>query len=325
MNFFLPFPIAPLSQNIRYSDRIMMIGSCFSAGIGERLASYKFKVLQNPTGIIYHPHMISEAVERCIENRKFEEAELFENNGLFHCWSHHSEFSGTDKASTLGKMNDQLECAHEFLKTCDYLILTPATAYGYFLVQDQKMVGNCHKMPGHLFDKRLTDSNSIIENLKDTIDKVRSFQPEIKIIFTISPVKHYRDGIVENNISKSHVIAAVHQVTAESSGVYYFPSYEILIDELRDYRFFKNDFAHPNETAVSYIFQRFVDFAFDENTKTLMNRVGEIITASQHRMHFPHSEKSKGFANQQLKKISNLKAEFSFLDFEKEIEHFKNI
>lgn len=323
MNFFLPFSITALAQKIQYNDKIMMIGSCFSTEIGALLASYKFRVFQNPTGIVYHPLVISEVIERCIRNKKFEKDELFENNGLYHSWLHHSDFSGMDKELTIQRMNDQLECAHDFLKTSHYLIITPATAFGYYQKGMDMIVANCHKMPGTLFEKKLSEEVSIYKGLCSIIERVRTFNPGVRIIFTISPVKHYRDGIVENTISKAHVISAVHKAIHEMTDVSYFPSYEILNDELRDYRFFKKDFAHPNETAVSYIFQRFAEFAMDENTRRLMKRVGEITSAFQHQLLFPHSENSKVFASKQLKKIYELKTAFSFLNFEKEIRHFE--
>lgn len=301
----------------------MMIGSCFSTEIGERLAAYKFDVLQNPTGIVYHPILIADVIERCIGNNQFEKADLFENNGLFHSWMHHSDFSGTDAESTLEKMNGQLECAHEFLKKCNYLILTPATAFGYFLKESSSMVANCHKMLGSVFEKKLIDSATISACLHSVIADVIAFNPSVRILFTISPVKHYRDGIVENTISKANVASAVHKTISESENVFYFPSYEILNDELRDYRFYKSDFAHPNEAAVSYIFERFVDFAFDEQTKVVMKRVGEVTSAFKHKFLFPKSANTKVFAKQQLKKISELNAELPFLNFEKEIRHFE--
>lgn len=323
MKFFLPFPIQSLAHKIQYGDRIMMIGSCFSTEIGERLAAFKFNVFQNPTGIVYHSEVIAEVIERCIGNKKFENSDLFENNGLFHSWLHHSVYSGADTKSTLQRMNDQLQCAHDFLKKGDYLIITPATAFGYFSKENNRIVANCHKMPGNFFEKRLSNEAQIHQTIKATVNKVRDFNPKIKIIFTISPVKHYRDGIVENTISKAHVISAVQKAITEIKDVSYFPSYEILNDELRDYRFFKNDFAHPNETAVSYIFQRFLDFALDEKTRGLMERVGEVTSAFQHKLLFPQSEGTKAFAKQQLKKINDLKTEFPFLNFEKEIEQFE--
>lgn len=325
MNFFLSFPIEPLPVKIAYAGKIMMVGSCFSAEIGERLTALKFKVLQNPTGIIYHPLVIAEVIGRCIDQSKFTEADLFENKGIWNSWMHHSSFSGFDPEEALLHMNGQLEQSHDFLKNGDFLFLTPATAYGYFLKTTNRIVANCHKMPGSIFEKKLSDAEEIYTGLSNTIQRIKAFNPELTMVFTISPVRHYRDGIIENTISKAQVVSAVHKAVGKFDNVFYFPSYEIMNDELRDYRFYKNDFAHPNETAVSYIFERFIDFAFEEKAKVLMRKVREITDAALHRPKFPHSKESNAFAKQQLENIHQLIQENPFLDFDNEIKHFQSI
>ena len=325
MKFFLSFPIQPLSQKVSYTDKIMMVGSCFSTEMGSKLEALKFDVLQNPTGIIYHPLVIAEVLDRIVAKAYFEESELINKDNQWISWLHHSSFAGTEPESTLQAMNHQLDYSHNYLKNGHFLFLTPATAFGYHLKTTNQLVANCHKMPAQIFTKELFSIEDICKGLSNTLHRLKKFNPRLVIVFTISPVKHYRDGIIENNISKAHIISAVHKVVTEFENVFYFPAYEIMNDELRDYRFFKNDFAHPDDTAVSYIFQKFIDFALEEGAKKLIPKIQEIIIAAKHLPKSRNSEMTKSFARRQLRKIEYLQSENPFLDFRKEINHFQSI
>src|SRR6185312_4479646 len=254
MEFFLPIQIPSFPFTISYTDKILFLGSCFSEEIGNKLYDLKFDILQNPNGILYDPQSIADAVFDYVNNKKYSEQELFELNGLWHSWKHHSQFSGVNKNDVLEKINQSQSRAHIFLKEAKILIITLGAAYNYILKDKRQNVANCHKAPSSFFEKNLLSTKEIIRHLIATCDTLHQFNGQLKIIFTISPVKHVKDGIVENNRSKARLIEAVHSIVEEKESAFYFPSYELVTDVLRDYRFYKDDLVHPNETATSYVF-----------------------------------------------------------------------
>lgn len=324
MEFFLSFKIHPLSIPISYGDKVMLIGSCFSKEIGDKLAALKFDIFQNPTGILYHPLNIADTIIRCISREEFTENDLHERNGLFHSWQHHSEFSSLNKEQALININSKLIDAHEFISSTNYLIITPATAFAYSLIENNVLVSNCHKASSSLFEKKLINPELIALKLSESISALRKLNPGIKILFTISPVKHLKDGVINNNRSKAVVIQAIQTICNNTPDSYYFPSFEIMNDELRDYRFYKNDFAHPNETAINYIFERFIDTCISGQSRSLIPAVKEILDGVHHRALFPGSDQHRKFIDSLLRKMGSLEKQYSFLDFRKEREILKN-
>ncbi len=324
MEFFLPFAIKPLVHKITYKYKLLMMGSCFSTEIGARLEQLKFDILQNPTGIIYHPLVISEVLIRIVKNHLFTPEDLFEETGIYHSWHHHSSFSGTNKDAVLENMNREIQKAHTFLKEAQFLFITPATSYGYFLKKNGKIVANCHKMPASIFEKKLVFAKEIKTSLSNALTEVRKFNNNIQIIFTISPVRHLRDGVVENNRSKAEVISAVHAIIDEGLGSY-FPSYELVNDVLRDYRFFKEDFAHPNASAISFVLEKFIEYAIDAESIKILYRVEEIFESMHHQPKFPGTDEHIRFARQQLKKVEELKEEYPFLNLDSATGYFQQI
>lgn len=323
MEFFLPFKIQEYPFSISYQDKILFIGSCFSEEIGNKLKELKFDVIQNSNGILYDPLSISDALFSYIENKPFDEKNLFELNGLWHSWKHHSSFSGADKKDVLEKINLSQSGAHAFLKEARFLIITFGTAFNYQLKDNNQNVANCHKVPSTLFEKNLITAEEIISEMLSAIAAIQLFNPALKIIFTVSPVKHIRDGVVENNRSKARLIEAVNSISEQKENVFYFPSYELVTDVLRDYRFYKNDLAHPNETAINFVFEKFCTSFLDGTSIKTMDKIKSIISAINHKPFAIKSAAHQQFITSQSEHIKRLEGEYPFLDFSKEKKYFE--
>jgi hypothetical protein len=322
MQLLLPFKIQPSSLKIFYTDKILFIGSCFSEEIGNRMKDLKFDVLQNPNGILYDPLSISSALVSYVENKKYTEGGLFSANELWNSWQHHSVFSGTDKESVLQNINSSQNQANLFLKEAQWLIITPGTSYNYILQESRVAVANCHKAPAKIFDKNLLSTEEMISAFTNAITQLQEFNPKLKIIFTVSPVRHVRDGVIENNRSKARLIEAIHSVTDTMKEVFYFPAYELVIDVLRDYRFYKNDFVHVNDVAVDFVFENFCNVFVGEPEKKLIAEIKEINLAMNHKPFHAATINHKKFRTTQLGKIKILKEKFPSIDFSKEEKYF---
>ena len=323
MEFFLPFQIPSFPFKISYSDKILFVGSCFSEEIGNSLTDLKFGVLQNPNGILYDPISISDALFSYIENKPFDEENIFELNGLWHSWKHHSVFSGTCKEEVLEKINNSQSCANAFLKEAKFIFITFGTAFNYVLKSNLKNVANCHKAPASIFEKTLLPIEEIKADILSAITALHIFNPQLKIIFTVSPVKHIKDGIIENNRSKSRLIEAAHLITEEKPNVFYFPAYELVDDVLRDYRFYKNDLVHPNETAINFVLEKFSASFFDSNTKEFKKEIEKILTAVRHKPFLKESEPHQKFIESQIQNINRAEKKYPFIDLGKEKKYFQ--
>ncbi len=324
MEFILPFQIEPSKEKISYAQKIFFIGSCFSEETGDHFKNLKFDVLQNPNGILYDPRSICAALNSYIENKKYTGNDLFLQDELWHSWQHHSSFSGIDKERVLEKINCSRDEAADFLKTASWLIITPGTAYNYQLKSNNEFVANCHKAPGNSFEKKLMETEEIILKFLDTIRKLRLYNPALKIIFTVSPVRHVRDGIVENNRSKARLIEAIHSIKEAAENVFYFPSYELIIDVLRDYRFYKNDLVHPNKEAVQYVFEMFCNAYIDDDAKKLMTEIKALLNAMHHKPFNKETTAYKQFLKVQLEKTQKLIKTNPYLDLSQEIDYFSS-
>ncbi|MDP4285769.1 MAG: GSCFA domain-containing protein [Bacteroidota bacterium] len=320
MEFFLPFKIKPFPFNISYQDKILFIGSCFSEEIANKLEELKFDILQNPNGILYDPLSISESLDSYIENKVYREEDIFELNGLWHSWKHHSVFSGENKNDVLHRINQSQNAAHQFIEKATFIFITLGTAFHYELNMNQQNVANCHKAPSILFQKKLLSEEVIIHKLAVALNAIQLLNPGLKIIFTISPVKHVKDGVAENNRSKARLIEAVHSIIDLREDTFYFPSYELVTDILRDYRFYKNDLVHPNETAVNFVFEKFKESFLNASSKKIAEEIKKIITAINHKPFAKESEAHLKFIASQLTYIQKLENEYPFLNFKKEKE-----
>ncbi|MEO6639143.1 MAG: GSCFA domain-containing protein [Ginsengibacter sp.] len=306
MEFILPFTIAPSAFKISYADKILFIGSCFSGEIARHFSTLKFNVLQNPNGTLYDPSSISYALNSYIENKAYTGDDLFSHDDLWHSWHHHSVYSGSDKSEVLLKMNQSQSTANAFLKEATYLIITLGSAYNYQLRSNNVFVGNCHKLPSSFFQKHLMETADVIAALSQTIQSIKSYNPNVTIIFTVSPVRHIRDGVIENNRSKARLIEAVHSIKERNEHVLYFPAYELVIDILRDYRFYKSDLVHANDMAVQYVFEHFCKTFFEETTVKLVAEVNGLVKARKHKPFNKNTKAHNKFLNYQLEKTYEL-------------------
>ena len=254
MDFRTTIKIDPLSEPIKHSDKLMLIGSCFSDSIGARFTAAMMAASVNPLGTLYNPMSIATAVERITRCRLVQPEELFEANGVWNCFDFHSAFSSATAEGALQRMNSAITAAHEHLKGCKYVFLTLGTAITYSL--NGVVVGNCHKLPAAQFERRMCTVGEVTDALEAAVKMLREVNMAVKVIFTVSPIRHIADGLSANSLSKSTLRVAVGEITAQMPDCLYFPSYEIVIDDLRDYRFYAADMLHPSEVAVNYIWEQ---------------------------------------------------------------------
>ncbi|SFP71876.1 GSCFA domain-containing protein [Parafilimonas terrae] len=328
MQFFANINIKPLEPSISYRDKIVLTGSCFTEHIGNFLIESKFNALQNPNGILFDPQSVASSLLSYIENKAYAENDLFYLNEAWNSWQHHSRFSNIDKEACLNAINNSQQQAHAFLKHADWLIITLGSAFTYKLVQgsafyvEPNEVANCHKAPAQNFIKHLNTIEEIITTFDTVIHRLFYFNPKLKIIFTISPVRHLRDGVVDNNRSKARLIEAVHHLVNKFDKLYYFPAYELVIDVLRDYRFYDVDLAHPNYAATQFVLDKFSETCFSQSTKELVEEIKKIVIAKKHKPFNSQSSLHKKFLQQQLEKAKDILQRHPYLNLEEEIKYF---
>lgn len=323
MDFRLEFTPKSFDVKINHQQNLLLIGSCFTEQIGTKLASHKFSILDNPNGILFNPVSICKSISSYIDYKQYRKADLFYQNESWNSWEHHSRFSKPDLAECLNGINESQGNAHQFLKNADWLLITLGSAFVYELA-NKEVVANCHKVPTDKFVKRLLAATDIFTDLQAMIEKAVAFNPVLKIIFTISPVRHLRDGFVENNRSKATLIQAVHQLVEKNNNCFYFPAYELIIDDLRDYRFFAEDMVHPNYAATNYVWEKFIACCIDEPSQHLMKEIAVIVAAKNHKPFNPASEQHKKFLQINLEKVKKLQQQFSYINFKAEEEHFRH-
>ena len=273
----------PRGLAVEHDEPIMLLGSCFSDNIGERLRRALFRVDVNPFGTLYNPASIAAAVRRLMENRPYSEAELFEFGGMWHSFDHHSKFSCADRSMALQKINARYEGGVQFLKTARWLIVTFGTAYAYCLSDTGAVVGNCHKMPASCFSRRLLPQRDVVDDWLATLACLHEWNPELKAIFTVSPIRHLADGAHGNQLSKSTLLLAIDELSRHAEWISYFPAFEIVMDELRDYRFYAADMVHPSDVAVDYVMERFSEACFSESARKSAKECERFFKLASHR------------------------------------------
>lgn len=324
MEFRLEFSPKSFGIKINHQDQLFLAGSCFTEQIGNKLAAHKFRILENPNGILFNPVSIAHSIVSYIENKRYHADELFYHNELWGSWDHHTRFSSVSKEECLQKINHSQEAAHDFLKNADWILLTLGSSFVYEL-ENKKVVANCHKVPTDKFEKRLLPSEELVTVLDNLIYRIKHFNPKIKVIFTISPVRHLRDGFVENNRSKANLIHAVHHVVDKFENLFYFPSYELIIDDLRDYRFYADDMVHPNYAATNYVWEKFISSCVNEPSQQLMKEINSISIARRHKAFNPSSEAHKKFLNNHFNKSIQLMQRYPYVNLEEEAAYFGDI
>ncbi len=317
----------PEENQIDYSSKILLVGSCFSENIGEKFDYFKFQNLQNPFGVIFNPVSIEKVVVRAIEKDSFSEENIFQHNGIWKCFEAHSELASLDKNEFLGNLNSALQNLREALFSSTHIIFTYGTAWVYrFLVaersrsaQNNEIVANCHKLPQQNFTKALLSIEEISNSLQNIFYKILNVNPKATIINTVSPVRHIKDGFVENSVSKAHLISAIHQTINQQSTnnhpLFYFPSLEIMMDELRDYRFYAEDMLHPNKTAIEVIWQKFSKVWIASETNSIQKEIAGIQSGLLHRPFNPQSSEHLQFLVKLQQKISSLQQQFPHIKF----------
>jgi len=323
MQFQIPIKIPVVRPGIDYRQQIMLTGSCFTQHIGQRLSELKFNTLQNPNGILFDPISVCNSLISYMEGRQYREEELYFHQELYHSWAHHSRFSGPDPEEVAGRINRAQNEAACFLRKADWLIITLGSANSYQLVSNGQTVANCHKAPAATFNKHMHSITEIITALDGMLYRLFRFNPALQVIFTISPVRHIRDGIMENNRSKARLMEAVHHMIDKFDRLFYFPSYELVVDVLRDYRFYDIDLVHPNYAATQFVLENFQKTYMDEKTVVLLEKLDKIRIAKAHKPFHPGSDRHRTFRKKMHEEVLALHNQHPYLSLEEELDFFR--
>lgn len=322
MEFRKELTIKPFAQKLSINDKVLLVGSCFSDNLGEKLLKFKFDVRINPHGTLFNPISIAAAMQAWVDKRTYTETDIFFHQELWKSWEHHSQFSDLHKEGMIDRLNNINFQTHAFLKETKTVIVTLGSAWVY--EKDGVVVANCHKVPANQFQKRLLSVTEIKDSLNKMIDSLKQMNPAIQIIFTISPVRHLRDGFIENNRSKAMLIQAVHELVEEKFEVHYFPAYELIIDDLRDYRYYDVDMVHPNYIATDYVWMKFQEACIDDYSLSFFEEINLVNAGMAHKPFQPDSQAHKQFREVNYKRVEKLKAALPHLDWKLELDFFKD-
>lgn len=306
--------------DISHAHRILMLGSCFTDNIGTELDAGKFRVCVNPYGVIYNPYSVQEVLQHVLGFRSADDSDFVQVGGVWHSYLHHGSFGHIQKEALEQKIEQVRNETLAFLKDADFLFVTFGTAWVYQLRETRRIVANCHKMPEKQFHRFRLSSCDIVDEFNQLIRHLKEINPALKIIFTISPVRHLRDGATENQLSKAVLMLAVHELVAMHSHCSYFSSYEIVMDDLRDYRFYADDMVHLSKPAIEYVFKRFSETYFSSTTTAMLGRVQKI---RQSLMHRPFNEQSAEyllFLQKTGTQIRELASQVETMDWARELE-----
>ena len=298
---------------ITYNDRILMLGSCFAENIGTKLQEAFFMTFINPFGVMYNPMSVAQGIRYLLSEKEFTAADLFQSGSLWNSLAHSSTFSAVTADEALQKINSRLQAARYFLHETNVMMITLGTAWVFELVENGKIVSNCHKLPASRFTRRRLSVDEIINEFTEVFGLLRNSYPGLKFIFTVSPIRHWKDGAHENTVSKSTLHLAVDALEKQFDFVHYFPAYEIMMDELRDYRFYASDMLHPSDVAVDYIWQRFGDTYFSSETLNLKKELERLRADLNHRPLHPETEEYRLFQLSVEKKKNGLIQDYPFL------------
>lgn len=323
MQFRTEVSITKRDFNLEVGDGLLLLGSCFTESIGKKLCDLKFDCCVNPFGVLYNPACICRAIEILMLGERFKaEDYLFQCNGLWNNWLFSSEYSDISHEKCLHKIRQSLSYGHTILRNAHTLIITLGTnrAYTYTCNAQTITVANCHKMPQKLFGVRDLNVGSIVGSYKHVMDCLFDFAPKIRVLFTVSPYRYSKYGFHSSNLSKAVLLLAIEALTNEfPDKCFYFPSFEIVVDELRDYRFYADDMLHPSAAAVDYIFEKFEEYAFAEQTMLFAKEWQKILNALNHRPLHPYTKEYRDFLEKTRSKVIELSKKYKTLAFEKEI------
>jgi hypothetical protein len=300
---------------IDYNSKVFLLGSCFAENIADKFLYYKFQNLVNPLGILFHPLAILDLLKKAQDRIDYSKKDLFFSNGYWQSYSAHSQFNNASQTEILADLNAAVHVTKTQLTTASHVVLTFGTAWVYKHVQSQNIVANCHKQPQKEFEKSILSIDQLNEAFESIISILKSFNSELTIILTISPVRHLKDGFVENTHSKSQLISALHPLVNTTKNVHYFPSFELVMDELRDYRFYKEDLIHPNQLAIDYIWEKFQSTWIGSDTELTMNEVSRLQKGLGHKPFNPSSKAHIAFSSNLSKEVDALVCKYPFMKF----------
>lgn len=322
MQFHLGFQPTVSEYKITHQDDVLFMGSCFSEHIANRLNETKFNVDTNPFGIVFNPKSIATSFNRIIHKRYFKQDDVFEKEGLWFTLEAHSSVNAYAQNELLTNLNVLIDEWHQKLKSASFLIITFGSAFAYQHKQQEKIVANCHKLPQAEFEKVLLENHEIIVDFQELIEDLKLMNPQLKWLFTVSPVKHLRDGVVENTLSKAILIQAAHQLVKQNAHCFYFPAFEIVTDDLRDYRFYEADMAHPNSLAINYVWKKFSEVYFNEKTLVINEHVLKIHQAYHHKLFNQTTSSSVKFKHKFYQQCVTMQAQYPYLDLSEELHYF---
>jgi hypothetical protein len=300
---------------IGYETPILFMGSCFTENIGDKMGDLKFPVLINPFGVLYNPASVRSGLEILLDKRDFNEKDLHFHNERWFSFYHDTEFSNVDKDTCLNKINSSVNDARKHLRDAKYLVITFGTAWTYNYLKTGNVVSNCHKIPAKEFERVRLGVEDIFVQWAKLINRIEDLNPDLKIIFTVSPVRHWKDGAVQNQLSKSTLILAINQLKRIFDNVEYFPAYEIMMDDLRDYRFYADDMLHPSKVGVDYIWDHFQKTYFETKTRSIIEEVNKVVLAENHRPFNSESESYRRFIENTENSKKELQSKYPFLQF----------
>lgn len=332
--FRTPVKVDKMPNQTGYRRKNLFLGSCFTENIGEAMALLGFDVDINPFGILYNPVSISKCLQRLLDGKLFAISDLVQNNGLWHSYLHHGRFSSENSEEVLNKINTRIQYSGLYLKNADFLFITPGTAWIYELKTTGEVVANCHKFPSSEFRRFRITVGEAVDTLRNALESVWSVNPELKIVLTVSPIRHTSDGAVENQLSKATLLLATDALVKGfgADRCYYFPSYELVMDELRDYRFYADDMVHLSNVAIQYIWKKFEEAAIDTESREISEKAGAINRALEHRPFNRFTPEHLSFLKNTMVKVQSLSRKFPYIRLdrpkqmlEKEIETISNV
>lgn len=312
MQFRTKISILKSNNPIDYNSKIVSLGSCFAVNMADKLDYFKFENSCNPFGILFHPLAIEKLIDFAVSGKQFTEKDVFFHNERWHCFDAHSDLSNSSKDELIANLNAIVTAAKSKLQAASHIIITYGTSWIYRHLETNAIVANCHKVPQAAFSKEILSVETIKKSMQNTLDLIQKINPNANFIFTVSPVRHLKDGFVENQLSKAHLITAIHQILESAI---YFPSYEIMMDELRDYRFYAEDMIHPNQVAIDYIWQRFSETSISEESHSIMKEVETIQKGLAHRPFNLNSESHQQFLSKLHDKMVKLQKMFPQIQF----------
>lgn len=324
MNFRTEIQVSKASFLVTHQSKLLLLGSCFVENIGEKLIDNKFQADINPFGILYNPASIAKAISLGVNEKAFTAEDIFFHQGLYHSFMHHGDFSRIDENELLSNINCSLSNFRNNLPSYDVMFVTFGTSYVFIDNKTNDVVANCHKLPADNFLRRRLDVDEIVDIWKETINSLRGINPDLKIVFTVSPIRHWKDGVHDNQLSKATLLLSIEKIQSQFDNIIYFPSYELVLDDLRDYRFYAEDMIHPNDIAINYIWEKFEKMFFDEETLQIADKWSKIRKAISHKPFNEDTLEYQHFLKQTLLKIKDFSAKYPYIYSENErqtLEH----